>query len=133
MCSLDRCCTSSMNGPMGSMMMILVLALALCLFHAGRSPVLCGGRKKILMEMVVAHILAIIAAPGPFGVVSRAGRATLTVGAMIKSATTRTTKVASQHSRSRAKVSSGGFRPLLWGRPTPQLFEKRPINLNFHV
>lgn len=77
------------------MMMFLVLALALCLFHAGRSPVLCGGRKKILMEMVVAHILAIIAAPGPFGVVSRAGRATLTVGSMIKASTTRTTKVAS--------------------------------------
>lgn len=47
------------------------------------------------MEMVVAHILAIVAAPGPFGVVSQAGHATLSVGAMIKASTTRTTEVAS--------------------------------------
>ncbi|XP_052168308.1 uncharacterized protein LOC127784925 [Oryza glaberrima] len=79
-----------MSGPMGPMMMFLVPARALCLFHVGWRPVRCRDQMRTQMATAVAHTHVIGAALGPSRAVSRGDPAAASAGVTGKATTTKT-------------------------------------------
>lgn len=75
---------------MGPMMMFLVPARALCLFHAGWKPVRCRDQMRTQMATAVAHTRVTGAALGPSRAVSRGDPAAASAGVTGKATTTKT-------------------------------------------